>query len=104
MRRTSLLVCSTLHIPQEERMAIDRLILAATRDADGRLAVCHPDLLIESFQFGFFVHTGVCADAAGRPDSVSPEFWAIMRAATSTGASWVLFDRDEPLASHLPVF
>lgn len=104
MRRTSLHIYSTVHLPEGERDAIDRLILDAPRDAGGRLVMQHLDLLIESYQFGFFAHTGVCEGEAERPDSVSPEFWAILRAAALAGASWILFDRDEPPTEGLTVF
>lgn len=104
MRRTSLHIYSTAHLPEEERKAIDRLVLDAPRDAGGRLIVQHLDLVIEPYQFGFFVHTGVCEDEPERPDSVSPEFWVILRAAALAGASWILFDRDEPPTQGLPAF
>lgn len=104
MRRTSLHIYSTVHLPEGERDAIDLLILDAPRDAGGRLIVQHLDLLIEPYQFGFFAHTGLCENGVERPDSVSPEFWAILRAATLAGAAWILFDRDEPPTHGLPVF
>ena len=104
MRRTSLHIYSTAHLPDDERDTIDRLIRDAPRNAGGRLVVGHLDLLIEPYQFGFFVHTGVCEDEVERPDGVSPEFWAMLRAAALAGAGWMLFDRDEPLTPGLPVF
>lgn len=103
-RRTSLHVCSTAHLPEEERDAIDRLIIEAPRTEGGRLIVQHLDLVIEAYQYGFFVHTGVVEDGADRPDSVSPELWAIISTASAAGASWILFDRDEPPTRGLPVF
>ncbi|QUT07585.1 hypothetical protein KFK14_09405 [Sphingobium phenoxybenzoativorans] len=104
MRRTSLHIYSTVHLPEAEREAIDALILTAPRDVGGRLVVEHLDLVIEPYQFGFFVHTGVCEDEAERPESISPEFWAILRAAAMAGAAWMLFDRDEPPTQGLPMF
>lgn len=104
MRRTSLRIYSIAHLPEAERDAIDGLILAAPRNAGGRLVVEHVDLVIEPWQFGFLVHTGICDDEVERPDSVSPEFWAILRAAALAGAAWILFDRDEPLTHGLPAF
>lgn len=104
MRRTSLHIYSTVHLPEAEREAIERLILAAPRNVGGRLIVEHLDLIIEPYQFGFFVHTGACEDEAERPDSISPEFWAILRAAALAGAAWLLFDRDEPPTQGLPIF
>jgi len=102
MRRTSLHIYSTAHLPEAEREAIDRLILGAPRNSGGCLVVGHLDLLIEPWQFGFFVHTGICDDEVERPDSISPEFWVILRGAA--GASWVLFDRDEPPTHGLSAF
>lgn len=104
MRRTLLHIYSTAHLPEVERDAIDRLIRDAPRNGGGRLVVEHLDLLIEPYQFGFFVHTGVCDGETERPDSVSPEFWAILCSAALAGASWLLFDRDEPPTQGLPVF
>ncbi|WP_051093262.1 hypothetical protein [Sphingobium indicum] len=104
MRRTSLHIYSTEHLPADERDAIDRLIADASRNAGGRLIVQHLDLLIEPYQFGFFVHTGLVEDDPERPESVSPELWEILRAAAAASAAWVLFDRDEPVTSGLPVF
>jgi hypothetical protein len=75
MRRTLLHIYSTAHLPEGEREAIDRLIVEAPCNAGGRLVVEHLDLLIEPYQFGFFVHTGACDGETERPDSVSPEFW-----------------------------
>lgn len=60
MRRTLLHIYSTAHLPEGERDAIDRLIRDAPRNGGGRLVVEHLDLLIEPYQFGFFVHAGVC--------------------------------------------
>lgn len=104
MRQTSLHIYATAHLPKEEREAIDRLIQDAPRNVGGRLVVEHLDLLIEPYQFGFFIHTGICDDGAERPDSVSPEFWAMIFAAAGAGATWILFDRDEPPTLGLPVF
>lgn len=104
MRRTSLHIHSTAHLPEAERDAIDGLILEAPRNAGGRLVVGHLDLLIEPWQFGFFVHTGICDDDVERPDSISPEFWALLRGAALAGASWILFDRDEPPTHGVHVF
>lgn len=104
MLQTSLHICSTAHIPADERDAIDRLIVDAPRNAGGRLIVQHPGLVIEPYQFGFFVHTGLAEDDPERPNSVSPELWAILCAAAKAGSSWVLFDCDEPPAPGLRVF
>lgn len=104
MRRTSLHIYSTAHLPKGERDFIDALILAAPRDAGGRLVVEHFELVIEPYQYGFFVHTGVCADAVERPDTISPELWGLLLTAALAGASWVLFDRDEPPTAGLPTF
>lgn len=104
MRRTSLFICSTAHLPDDERDAIDRLIVEAPRNEGGRLIVQHLDLAIEAYQYGFFVHTGVVEDGTDRPDSVSPQLWAVICSAAAAGASWILFDRDEPPTLGLPVF
>jgi hypothetical protein len=104
MRRSALIVCSTAHLPVAERRAIDRLIAAAPRSDDGRVEVGHPDLVIEPYAYGFFVHTCVVGCGAEETPGISPEFWAILTEAFDSDASWVLFDRDEPIAPHLPVF
>jgi hypothetical protein len=104
VRRTSLHICSTAHLPAAERDAIDRLIAGASRNAGGRLIVQHLDLLIEPYQFGFFVHTGLVEDDPERPDSVSPGLWEILRAAAEASAAWILFDCDETVTPGLPVF
>ena len=104
MRRTSLHIYSTAHLPEADRDAIDGLIIDAPRNTGGRLVVNHLDLLIEPWQFGFFVHTGICSDEVERPDSISSEFWGILHAAARAGATWVLFDRDEPPTHGLPIF
>ncbi|QJU58466.1 hypothetical protein HL653_12435 [Sphingomonas sp. AP4-R1] len=103
MRHATLFACSTAHLPVAERRHIDHLITTAPRGADGRVEVGHPDLVIEPYAYGFFVHTCVVACGGEAPD-ISPEFWAILRAAFDRDASWVLFDRDEPAWSQLPTF
>lgn len=103
MRHATLFVCSTAHVPVAERRRIDHLIAVAPRGADGRVEVGHPDLVIEPCAYGFFVHTCVVGCGGEAPD-ISPEFWAILRAAFDRDASWVLFDRDEPAWSQLPTF
>lgn len=104
MRRTALIVCSTAHLPVAERNHIDRLIAAASRGDDGRVEVGHPDLVIEPYAYGFFVHTCVVGCGAQRPDDISPEFWTILTRAFDSDVSWILFDRDEPVSSALPLF
>ena len=98
------MVCSTAHLPVVERRHIDHLIAIAPRSADGRVEVGHPDLVIEPYAYGFFVHTCVVGCGGDAPDSISPEFWAILSQAFDSDVSWVLFDRDEPLSADLPVF
>lgn len=104
MRRSALLVCSTVHLPVAERRRIDGLIAIAPRGADGRVEVGHADLVIEPYAYGFFVHTCVVGCGSERPDDISAEFWAILTQAFDSDVSWVLFDRDEPVAAHLPIF
>lgn len=104
MRRSTLIVCSPAHLPVAERRHIDGLIAAAPRSAAGRVEVGHPDLVIEPYAYGFFVHTCVVGCGAQEPPDVGPEFWAILTGAFHGGASWVLFDRDEPLSADLAVF
>jgi len=104
MRHSALLVCSTVHLPVAERHHIDRLIAIAPRAANGRVEAVHPDLVIEPYAYGFFAHTCVVGSGSERPDDISAEFWAILVQAFESDVSWVLFDRDEPAASHLPIF
>lgn len=104
MRRAALIVCSTAHLPVAERCRVDRLIADATRGADGRLKVDHPDLVIEPYAYGFFVHTCVVGCGGERPDDVSSELWAILTQAFDADVSWVLFDRDELASPDLPAF
>ncbi|PZU06036.1 hypothetical protein [Sphingomonas sp.] len=104
MRRSALLVCSSAHLPAAERDHIDHLIATASRGEDGRIDVGHPDLVIEPYAYGFFVHTCVVGCGAERTDDISPEFWAILATAFDSDISWVLFDRDEPVSPALPVF
>src|SRR3546814_20326197 len=103
MRHATLFVCSTAHLPVAERRHIDHLIAVAPRGADGRVEVGHPDLVIEPYAYGFFVHTCVVGCGGEAPD-LSPEFWAILKAAFDRDASWVLFDRDDPAWSQLTTF
>ncbi|OAN53503.1 DUF5983 family protein [Sphingobium sp. TCM1] len=104
MRRSALIVCSTIHLPVAERRHIDGLIATAPRGADSRVEVGHTDLVIEPYAYGFFVHTCLVGCGSERPDDVSVEFWAILTRAFDSDVSWVLFDRDEPLSPDLPVF
>lgn len=68
------------------------------------MLVGHPDLVIEPYAYGFFVHTCIVGTGGEHPPDISPELWAILTEAFDSDASWVLFDRDEPAAAHLPVF
>lgn len=104
MRRSALLVCSTTHLPVAERRHIDGLIAIAPRGADGRVEIGHPDLVIEPYAYGFFVHTCAVGCGGENPPGISSEFWAILTQAFDSDVSWVLFDRDEPPAAHLPIF
>lgn len=104
MRHSAMFTLSTAHIPTEERKAIETLIRAAPRGDDGRLHVAHDDLVIEPHLYGFFVHCGIAACQAADPPDISPQLWAILLAAHARGASWLLFDRDEPQSSHWPTF
>jgi len=104
MRRSALIVCSTAHLPVAERRALDRLIAGAPRGEDGRVEVGHPDLVIEPYAYGFFVHTCIVGCGGEDVPDISPEFWAILVDAFDSDASWVLFDRDEPASPHFPVF
>ncbi|EQB16526.1 MULTISPECIES: hypothetical protein [Sphingobium] len=104
MRRAALIVCSAAHLPVAERRRIDTLIATAPRGDDGRVEVAHPDLVIEPYAYGFFVHTCVVGCGAERPDDISAQFWAILTQAFDSDVSWILFDRDEPVSPELPVF
>lgn len=103
MRQSRLFVCSTIHLPVAERHHIDHLIATAPRETDGRVSVDHPDLVIEPYAYGFFVHTSIVG-CGGEPPDISPELWTILVEAFEADASWVLFDRDEPAATYLPLF
>lgn len=103
MRQSALYVCSTIHLPVDERRHIDQLIAASPRGPDGRVSVDHPDLVIEPYAYGFFVHTSIVGCGGEAPD-ISPELWTILVDAFEGDASWVLFDRDEPAVTYLPVF
>ena len=104
MRRSSLMVCSTAHLPVVERRDIDQMIATAPRRVDGRVEVGHPDLVIEPYAYGFFVHTCVVGCGGDVLESIPPEFWTILSQAFESDVSWVLFDRDEPPSADLPVF
>ena len=104
MRRSAMFTLSTMHIPLAERQKIEKLISAAPRDDDGRLHVAHDDLVIEPHFYGFFVHCGIAACQAADPPDISPQLWALLSAANADGASWLLFDRDEPPSSCWPTF
>ena len=86
MRRSTLFVCSTEHIPPAERVAIERLIQTAPRGADGRIVIAHVDLVIEAHQYGFFVHTSVVF-GDGEPAALSAEFRAVLDHAFAADAS-----------------
>lgn len=103
MRRIYMCVCSTAHLPADDRDAIEALIARAPRRR-GRLVVEHPDLSIEAHQYGFAAHLGIFDDHIERPESVSPEFWRLLEHAHRSGARWIWFDCDEPPTDGLPVF
>ena len=103
MRRTTMFVCATAHLPEGERTQIDALIDDAERRADGRLVVDHPTLAIEPHSLGFFVATAVTG-LAERPRSISPVLWDLLGIAHRIGAEWVLFDHEETPNPYLPVF
>ncbi len=102
MRRTTLFVCATAHLPAAERTEIDALIDTAVRD-NGRLVVDHPVLAIEAHRYGFFVATAIIGTGE-RPACVSPALWDLLAIAHRLEAEWVLFDHDEEPDLNLPVF
>jgi hypothetical protein len=104
VRRSALFVCSTIHLPVPERRAIDRLIAEAPRADDGRVKVDHPGLVIEPYAYGFFVHTGAVGCGGGDGPDISLELRTILAHAFDHDASWVLFDRDEPVSPDFSVF
>jgi hypothetical protein len=103
MRLTHTCVCSTAHLPVQERRAFDELIDSSPRRS-GRISVDHPVLSIETHQFGFAVHLGLLEDQPDRPPEVSDVLWALMVRATSLGAEWLSFDDEEGTAVDLAVF
>ncbi len=103
MRRTTMFVCATAHLPEAERTEIDALIYHAERGRDGRLIVDHPSLAIEAHHNGFFVATAIIG-AGHRPRDVSPQLWDMLEIAARLEADWVLLDHDEAPDPNLPVF
>ncbi|BAK66607.1 hypothetical protein SLG_19320 [Sphingobium sp. SYK-6] len=103
MRRFPVCACSTVHLPLAERNTIEALILAAHIHS-GRIIIDHPILSIEPHQYGYWIHLGLLDDWPERPDTLSPEIWALLTHARKTGATWISFDRDEPPCDRFPVF
>lgn len=103
MRRSHICICSTAHLPADERADIDALIAGSPRRR-GRVVVDHPDLSIEPHQYGFSVHLGFFDDLLERPDTLSPDLWRLLACARDSGASWISFDCDEPPSSKFPTF
>lgn len=103
MRLACHCVLSTVHLPVADRNAFENLIAKAPRRAV-RLIIDHPLLTIEAYRFGFAIHLGIFEDDPERPESVSLVLWDLMRRASSLGADWLWFDRDEPPRSDFPVF
>ncbi|WP_052192368.1 DUF5983 family protein [Sphingomonas sp. Ant H11] len=103
MRRLHICICSTAHLPADERAEIDALIARSPRRR-GRVIVDHPDLSIEPHQYGFSVHLGFLDTPFERPDTLSPDLWGLLASAHDSGASWISFDCDEPPSSKFPTF
>jgi len=101
MRLSTICICSTAHLPPEERAAFDSLIASAPR-RDGRVIVEHTVLSIEPHQFA--VHLGLFDDHRSRPEEISQALWQLLSRARNRGASWLWFDRDEPAAADLPAW
>ena len=88
MRHTNLFICSTAHVPLEERTEIDALIDSAERERfGGRLIIDHPVLAIEAHRCGFFVATAIVGDGAECPIEVSAELWALLATAFHADAA-----------------
>lgn len=101
MRRFHTCVCSTLHLPADERRIIEDLI------ADSRAG--HPisrrtDLTIVPHHDGYMIHVEVIEDHPRRPDNVTPVLWRVLGQALDEGASWLSFDREEIPCSSLTVY
>lgn len=95
MRETTLLTFSPLHLPFDERAAIEQAIRTSSRNVEGRLEVRYRDLVIEPHLDGFFVHTSAAGWAAAEhPENVSSALWAILTYASAAGAAWISFDRE----------
>jgi len=103
MRRSHICICSTAHVPADERAEIDALIARSPRRRR-RVIVDHPDLSIEPHQYGFSVHLGIFDDPLERPDTLSPDLWRLLASAHDSGASWISFDCDEPPCAKFPIF
>lgn len=103
MRRIHTCICSTAHLPADERIGIEALIARSPRRR-GRIIVEHTDMSIEPHQYGFFVHLGVLDDHLERPGTLSPELWRLLAHAHESGATWISFDCDEPPSSEFPIF
>lgn len=101
MRRFHTCVCSTLHLPVEERRFIEDLI-AARRE--GRSVGLHTDLTIVPHHDGYMIHVGILEDHADRPANVPSVLWNLLGHAVDEGASWLSFDREEIPCSGLATY
>lgn len=101
MRRFHTCVCSTLHLPADERRFIERLMVG--RRAGWSLFE-HTDLTIVPHHDGYMIHVGVTDDHAVRPDGVPPVLWRLLHLAADEGASWLSFDAEELPQTDLPVY
>lgn len=99
MRHFHTCVCSTLHLPADERRFIERLIESSRV---GRSVIGHTDLTIVPRHDGYMLHVGVTEDHAICPDGVPPVLWRLLHLAADEGASWLSFDAEELRQSDLP--
>ncbi|MDJ0276290.1 hypothetical protein QLH51_05695 [Sphingomonas sp. 2R-10] len=101
MLRFHTCVCSTLHLPGEERRLIESLV-AMSRE--GQSLIEYTDLTIVPHHDGYMIHVGVVEDRADRPANVPAALWQLLGRACEEGASWLSFDREELPCSDLPVY
>lgn len=101
MRRFHTCVCSTLHLPLEERRFIETIIADSRA---GRSVIARTDLSIMAMHDGYMIHVGVVADHADRPANVPATLWTLLGRACDEGATWLEFDREEMPRADLPVY
>ena len=101
MRRFHTCVCSTLHLPVEERRFIEDLIADSRA---GRSVIARTDLSIVALHDGYMIHVGVVDDHTDRPANGPATLWTLLGRAWDEGATWLEFDREELPRADLPLY